>query len=273
MPAKIILIISMRSYGGAEKQAHLLYTKLDFDKIICLESGNGYNVPQEKIVHLTQQKPATPVFIKYLSIPLYVIKIAALLKKYKGEVQVVSFMERANYCNILLKILLKHKAVVSVRVHPAYFTGINKLSRAIMLLLYKFADCITSNSAESLLYFQKKGFNKNKLKTVHNGYDINHIHQLAKEALPGPINDLFKYPVISNMGRMHEQKGQIFLLHIFSAIKKSIPDAKLLFIGSGVKENDILKEATLLGLKVCKVNKEAGVLEVAADGFFVWGVG
>ena len=54
--------------------------------------------------------------------------------------------------------------------------------------------------------------------------------------------------VVCNVGRLTEQKNQLYLLEIFSAFRKN-QKSKLIIVGSGELEETILKKAQLLGLK------------------------
>lgn len=54
--------------------------------------------------------------------------------------------------------------------------------------------------------------------------------------------------VIGNVARFEEQKNHVFLIKIFSEIKKRCKDAKLMLVGQGYLENSIRKQAEDLGI-------------------------
>ena len=55
--------------------------------------------------------------------------------------------------------------------------------------------------------------------------------------------------VIGNIGRLHHQKNQLFLLDIFAEIKKKKNNAKLLMVGNGPLKESILKKAKELKIE------------------------
>lgn len=55
--------------------------------------------------------------------------------------------------------------------------------------------------------------------------------------------------VVGNIGRMCRQKNQFFLLEIFSRILNTCPEARLLLIGQGELEEELLYRADILGIK------------------------
>jgi glycosyltransferase involved in cell wall biosynthesis len=231
---RYILINRMPKGGGAEKQAYLLFKNIPCDKIICLEQGNEYDIPSHGIIHLSNHVPATAAFIKYLFLPVYAYRLYRLIRR-EGDVQVISFMERSNYTNILLKLFKKHEAVISVRVHPGFFTGIKKINRLLNILLLHFSDKITSNSADTINWFKKRAGRKNsaKLFLTPNGYNLSDVRLKAAEPLPAAVVPVFNSPVLISMGRLCEQKGQLFLINSFIKLRPTVPALKLVFLGAG----------------------------------------
>lgn len=54
--------------------------------------------------------------------------------------------------------------------------------------------------------------------------------------------------VVGNVGRLHFQKNQMFLLDIFNEIVQSLPDAVLLLVGSGEDEDKLKSKARVNGI-------------------------
>jgi hypothetical protein len=127
--AKHILINSL-SGGGAERVAVNLFKALDFENFFLLEKDIKYDVPKERVIYLSNYDLKTSSILKTFFIPVYALR----LKKYlKQEDVVISFLERANYVNILTSLFTKHKAIVSVRMSQisgrAKFHPYNLLSK------------------------------------------------------------------------------------------------------------------------------------------------
>jgi glycosyltransferase involved in cell wall biosynthesis len=266
---RYILINRMPKGGGAEKQAYLLFKNIPCDKIICLEQGNEYGIPVPGIIHLSKHVPATAALIKYLFLPVYAYRLYRLIRKESG-VQVISFMERSNYTNILLKIFKKHEAVISVRVHPGFFTGIKKINRLLNILLLHFSDKITSNSADTINWFKKRAGRKNsaKLFLTPNGYNLSEIRMKAAEPLPPAIVPVFNNPVLISMGRLCEQKGQLFLINSFIKLRPSVPALKLVLLGAGPLLEPLINHCRANKLTAVAVAAEAAEVPGADVYFF-----
>jgi glycosyltransferase involved in cell wall biosynthesis len=266
---RYILINRMPKGGGAEKQAYLLFKNIPCDKIICLEQGEEYGIPATSIIHLSKHVPATAAFIKYLFLPVYAFRLYRLIRT-EGEVQVISFMERSNYTNILLKIFKKHEAVISVRVHPGFFTGIKKINRLLNILLLHFSDKITSNSADTINWFKKRAGRKNsaKLFLTPNGYNLSDIRLKAEAPLPDAVVPVFNNPVLISMGRLCEQKGQLFLINSFVKLKPSVPALKLVLLGAGPLLEQLINHCNANQLTAVAVDTEEATVP-EADVYFL----
>jgi glycosyltransferase involved in cell wall biosynthesis len=267
---RYILINRMPKGGGAEVQAHLLFQSIPCDRIVCLEQGNEYDLPPASIVHLSQHVPATSALLKYLYLPIYAYRLYRLVRN-EGPVQVISFMERSNYTNILLKLFKKHEAIISVRVHPGFFTGAKKVNRLFNRLLLRFADKITSNSADTVTWFKQRASQKNahKLHLTPNGYPLAAIRQKAQAPLPVAVADLFaNNRVLINMGRLCEQKGQLFLVNSFAKVKAVHPALKLVLLGAGPLLGHLQEVCRQHGLVPCVVDME-GPAAPEADVYFL----
>ena len=81
--------------------------------------------------------------------------------------------------------------------------------------------------------------NKSKLKVIYNYINIESIKNLAQEPLLEKEMEIFKNPVIINVGRMETQKGQEFLIKAFALIKQRIQNAKLVILGDGTLRNKL----------------------------------
>ena len=54
--------------------------------------------------------------------------------------------------------------------------------------------------------------------------------------------------VVGNVGRLHHQKNQAFLLDAFKEVAAMRPDARLLLVGNGPLREEILSKAAVLGV-------------------------
>lgn len=151
----------------------------------------------------------------------------------------------ARQCGVKKVIIHSHNAMRSVH-------GIQKLPGVARLernLIAKYATDLAACSQEAANWLfnpQDQG----RVRIIHNGIDKDHYvfsdsrrQALRKQLGVGP-DDL----VLGNIGRLADQKNQLFLLDILAALLKKQPKAKLVLIGSGEKEKEIREKIASLKL-------------------------
>lgn len=134
------------------------------------------------------------------------------------------------------------KAGVLVRIyhsHSAEVSGKNKVK----ILIYNFmkkkikkwgTHWFACSKAAAIWMFPKVLCDKNKVKIIYNGIDINQYkfnikyRKEIREQLK--LNDQF---VLVHTGRFLEQKNQTFIIDIFNEVKKNDKTAILLLLGDG----------------------------------------
>lgn len=90
--------------------------------------------------------------------------------------------------------------------------------------------------------------NKNKIKLIYNGINVEEISSKSKIPLSKKLTVFFKkHDVFITLGRLIERKGYSYLISAFSEIVKKCPKARLVIIGKGPFE-DKLRE-------ICRLKK------------------
>lgn len=241
----VAFLINSLAGGGAEKVAIRLSEHLPISAFILLERDIKYKA-DKPIFFLSNHSTKTSPIIKTLSIPTYAYKLSDFIEE---NLLVVSFLERANFVNIISKLFKKHKAIISVRVdQQTGHVGLRKLNKLLVRLLYPKADLIIAVShgvKESLINL---GIEEEKIKVIYNPYPIDEIRELAKEPL-GSYEEIFKHPVLITTGRLTKQKGQWYLLRVFKALKEKHKDLKLMILGEGELKDYLVELSQELGLK------------------------
>jgi len=248
---KLFFLINSLAGGGAEAVLLRLQGSIKPDKIILLENDAKYDVNKEQAVILSNHNNKTNPIYKTFYIPFYVKKI---LKKFKigQDSVVISFLERSNYVNIITKMIIKHKAIVTVHSDITNKKGFKKnINKVLMKLLYPKADVIISVSNGVKEALKKMGIEESKIKTIYNSFPIEEIKEKSKY----PIEDIFNDFIIT-VGRFIEPKGQWYLLRIFKEVKKQFPDLKLVILGEGELKNYLVDLSTRLGLKTFVWDKD-----------------
>jgi glycosyltransferase involved in cell wall biosynthesis len=259
----VAFLINSLAGGGAEKVAIRLSEHLPVSAFILLERDVKYKT-DKSIFFLNNHSTKTSPIIKTLSIPIYAYKLSNFIEKNS---LVVSFLERANFVNIISKLFKKHKAIISVRMDQQKgHVGLRKLNKLLVRILYPKADLIIAVShgvKESLINL---GIEEEKIKVIYNPYPIDEIRELAKEPL-GNYEEIFKHPVLITAGRLTKQKGQWYLIRVFKALKEKHKDLKLVILGEGELKDYLVKLSEELGLKTYVWDRDA--LSESFDVYFL----
>lgn len=245
MDVKLYFLINSLAGGGAEKVAMRLSEHLPMSAFILLERDVKYKTDKQ-VFFLSNHSTKTNPIIKTLSIPMYAYKLSDFIEKTS---LVVSFLERANFVNIISKLSKKHKAIISVRMdQQTGHVGLRKLNKLLVRILYPKADLIIAVSHGVKQSLINIGIEEEKIKVIYNPYPIDEIRELAKEPL-GSYEEIFKHPILITAGRLTKQKGQWYLLRVFKALKEKHKDLKLVILGEGELKEYLVKLSEELGLK------------------------
>jgi glycosyltransferase involved in cell wall biosynthesis len=260
--------------GGAERQAIALDSFLEIKKYFLLYDLVEYDdVEKSKILHLGKKGKVAHfnIFQKVFSI----FKVFFSLKKQvEKNPTIVSFLEQANYINILSKLLFKHEAIINTQIVASIENkrGIKRLNNFFIKLLYPYADKICCNSAMIKKDFvETHGLNPDKITVIYNSYDIPFVQNRADEALSEVEKSIFDSgTILLSAARLNINKCQWHLIRIFSELKKVNSDVKLILLGQGELRDDLYKLAVDLKIKTyCKGITEG---EPTADfDLYLWG--
>jgi len=241
----VAFLVNSLAGGGAEKVAIRLSEHLPISAFILLERDVKYKT-DKPIFFLSNHSTKTSPIIKTLSIITYAYKLSKFLEKPS---LIVSFLERANFVNIISKLFKKHRAIISVRMDQQKgHVGLRKLNKLLVRLLYPKADLIIAVSYGVKQSLINLGIEEEKIKVIYNPYPIDEIRELAKEPL-GSYEEIFKEPVLITAGRLTKPKGQWYLLRVFKALKEKHKDLKLVILGEGELKDYLVRLSKELGLK------------------------
>lgn len=236
---KIAIIIPTLNGGGAERTASKLSLYLSndkYDKYVIVFDGS--EITYEYNGQLIDMKLKAKNFIlsKFANIVKRIIKLRQIKKKYQIQVS-LSFLDSANIVNVFSR--TGDKIILSVRNYESKSSNnfYGKFYNILVKMFYKKADCIVSVSKrvkDDLINNYK--IDSDKIKVIYNFYDLDEIKRLSKQELEDEYKEIFKFPVIVNMGRLTKQKGQWYLIRVLKGIKGIIPEVKLIFLGRGELE-------------------------------------
>ena len=243
---RISCVINSLTTGGAERQFVALAASLEkrhTTDVLLIEKDAEQKADGLRPVALSKLTLGTPRFLKLLSYPRIAKRLVERYRKRKPDVS-VSFLEVANLLNIKACRKTGTRCVISVRIYPSiqYGRGLYGLVfRSLIRRHYPKADLVIANSEASKRdLVENFNLQETKVKVVHNWVDAPRFRRQAKEPLLASDTKLFKKNrTIVAMGRLSEQKGFCHLIRAFSAVRRSIPDARLIILGEGEQRTEL----------------------------------
>ncbi|MCX5791597.1 MAG: glycosyltransferase [Elusimicrobia bacterium] len=249
------ILVNSRFGGGAEIQAALLARTLGAEFLV-LDGAGG----------LTPWGAGLPGALKTLLLPHYARRLAAVCGP--GDT-VLSFMQRSNFANVLAARASGHRAVVCEVTQPSReFTGLRgALIKPLIRRLYPEAALTLANSRGNARDLEENfGFPPGKIKVIYNSCDTAAVAEQAAGPLPAGYDAVFRRPVIITSGRLTAAKAHWRLLCIFAEVKKTVPEAALVFLGEGELKRGLLCQCEDLDLAAH--NAGGGSAPGAEDVFF-----
>lgn len=250
----LFFLINSLAGGGAEAVLIRLRDYLQPKRIFLLERDVKYDIQKEDIItFLSEHTIKTSPIFKTLYLPFYALRLSRFID---DNDTVVSFLERANFVNVLSKIFKKHRSIVSVHTNvlPGH-SGLKSLNKLLIKILYPKADLIVAVSEgvkESLI---KLGINWEKIKVIYNPYPVVDIQKKSSESLEE--FELLAYkPFIITAGRLTKPKGHWHLLRVSKELKKGYFDLKIVILGDGDLKDYLVNLSKDLGLKTFSVWKK-----------------
>lgn len=253
---KILFLISTLANGGAERAISNITTHLPggVEADILVNSVSDHDFPTNANIINLGMKPDSKKGIVYQFVAATKrVRMLRRLKKRNHYDACISFMDSANFCNIIsgrkfCKTIVSIRVSISADRSFSYKCIVSPLVR----LLYNRADWVTACSEEIKRdLIENFGIDSQKVITITNGYDVQLIQHLMEEK-----NDLlnrnegeqnFYYITV---GRLNGQKAQWHLIRAFTKVEKNCADARLLIMGKGQEEEylkKIIKENHLEG--------------------------
>ncbi len=246
---RIVFLINSLDGGGAERVVSTLLNNLvdDYDcYLILLEDKISYELDSRIKIIILNNSSSRNGLIKFLSLPLLGYKLSKIIKEYNFS-QVISFLYRSNYINILAKYLSKQKVIISERIAPSSMYADNspssKISKYLIKTLYNKADLIIPVS-KAIKNDLETNFNiKTKQIVIYNPYDIDNIIKLSQEKINIEID---KENSIITVGSLGKRKNHSLLINAFSKVEKNL---KLYILGVGGEEQNLKNLTINLGIQ------------------------
>ena len=221
------------------------FAKIHEVKIVLLKKEISY--PHAGQIISLDVDLAKNIFLKIYNYAKALRRFKKIVKKEKPD-YVISLGHIANMINILsgARAIVRADNFFSKSLYG--FGG--NIYKMLVKALFPRAHMVVAVSRQSALDLEKNfGVDPKKIKVIYNPLDVQSIEVLAQEPLEKEYEEIFKNPVIINMGRLSRQKGQERLIEAFSQVKSKVTDAKLVILGTGELEESLKNVSEKLGLK------------------------
>lgn len=231
---KIVIVINSLESGGAERVVSNLlnlWAKEYECYLILIHNYKFYEIDSKiKIISLDEPKELSG-FVKLLRLPILAYKLSKIIKEYKFD-NIISFLTRANYINVLSNIFIRHQTIINERGMPSiqYQAGVNgKINRFLIKFLYRKAHLCLSNAHGNMIDL-KNNFNVTKLAYIHNPFNLEMIEKMSKEE----IEIKKKRFTFVTVGRLDKGKNHKLIIDAIKDI-----DVDLWIIGDGKLKEEI----------------------------------
>ncbi|RMF06393.1 glycosyltransferase [Candidatus Woesearchaeota archaeon] len=275
----VVIFIPSLIFGGAEKVAVQLASHLSKTRrvsFLTLEKGAEFDIPDGvSTVCLSSLDGRASPLLKILFFPVHLFRAWRFFRKNRNVIT-ISFMMRTSLFAALLRL---PNLVFSLHIHASTFFATDKLGPLISLvrnLSYKLllrrlnsraAVTTVPSRLAAVDLVDNFGFDPARVRTVYNPLELERISELSKEHVPESWSHIFDGLTLVNHGRLTDQKGHANLLRMFSLVKKSVPEAKLLLVGDGELRSFLMDFSRNLGLRPVFLPSASSVPK-DADVFF-----
>ena len=252
---KIVLVISLLGFGGAQRVVSMLSNFLvEIGHDVEIVTANYFESPAyylDERITVTNMTAGGRAGIISLNI---CVNLRRLIKRIEPDV-VISFIAEMNTLTLLATRGLKIPVIVSERNDP-HRVPINRIKRAARDILYRFADGLVFQTPAAREYFNRDIQSRSTV--IVNPLDI--------ERMPESYRGLRKKCIVA-VNKLEPQKNVNNLVQAFALIAPSYPDYELVIYGDGSLRRQLTSLVNSLGLtdQVAFMGNRSDVLELIAD--------
>lgn len=246
-PIRILHIVQRMEAGGTQAFLMNLYrnidrSKIQFDFLVEYEEKEFYD---DEIISLGGKIYYTN-FRKTLNVIKFKRTISEILKNHP-EYKIVHI--HATAIGKICTDVARKCGVKTIIAHTHNNNAVKDWKYYPKILLRKL---YTKGPTDFFACSEDAGkytFKNKKFTVIYNAIDIDRFlfKQEVRENFRKELNIEDKF-VIGNIGRLHEQKNQSFLIDIFYEIQKKKGNAILLIVGKGPLENMLKEKVSNLGI-------------------------
>jgi glycosyltransferase involved in cell wall biosynthesis len=253
LPKKVALVHDCTDYGGLEKYIIMLGNNLDrsrYEPVVVVpgftdsfKSSPQRFIDEVKDAGLTLLRPSDPGNNRLLSTIKEIYNLSNLFKK--AQIDLVNIHTRWPHGGLKPVIAAQLAGIRSIirTEHVTPSANIKSKTKYIIKPLdiaTKYIMTVSESNREEQIRFLNR--NPEKLVRIHSGielekFDPKHNVRAAKVRL-GLDPDI---PTVGVLGRLSEEKGQIYLIEAIPAILKALGEVNFMLVGKGDTEQ-LLKD-------------------------------
>ncbi len=244
---KILVVIPKLFHGGGAEKISM--------EVGSLLSNLGHSIKYFTFHKGDDLKKNIFSLNKKESFPSKLLGIATFpfaLKRYCEENDIdiiISHTERANFVSLITKkFFLKDIKIITVTHNFKY---LSKLENKIFIKPLYGSSYKNICVSKEIMDKMKKKYRFENILTIYNPFDFKKIRLDTEGKIDEQDSKLFKNnkETFINVGRLHEQKGQKYLIDAFSKYKKEKSNSQLIILGEGHLRKDLENQIDRLGLK------------------------
>lgn len=247
----MMLVVPNLGGGGAERTMLNICTHLDrgsFEPVLVMGEKKGpycSQIPQDVLA----------ISMDEAHMRRCISKLVSIIRFVKPNI-VFSTLTHMNVVSIAAHSMSKSTSRVVVREASVYNEASTQMSKSRRNLLdimvktyYRKADAVVFLSEGATDDFAKtfSSIDDSKYRVVHNPVDIRRISKMKQEPIEAQWWPSNKRTIIA-AGRLNTVKGYNYLLEAMKIVLQSLPDTRLVVMGSGEEEENLRAYSRQLGI-------------------------
>lgn len=266
----VLMLCTDFGYGGAERSfartACLLAREFQVTCAVFNDHiAQAYPLPGS--ARLLDARPARWAPLRFLQ---RVRSFRRIARDVGADVS-ISFLEGADYVNFFAPVARRYASIRGSKLEDRAIRGWRGvLRRWWMRRLYpRFSGIVAVSRGLCEEMVTEFSVPRDRIAVIQNFYDLPALQAQAAEPLAPALEAAFaRHSVWINVGRLHVQKNQVFLLHLHASLRENLPQARLALVGDGPEQSALERECHALGLRFSRYQDDA--FDPSAD---VWLLG
>ena len=240
MTKSLVFLINSLDGGGAERVVSTLMNSLvdNYEcHLILIENKISFHIDDRINIIILNENSNKNGLLKFIRLPIIAFKLSKIIKENNFK-KVLSFLNQANYINVIAKYFSKHIVILNERISTSsIYSDISFKSfvnKYLVRLLYSKSDLVLSCSQVIRRDLKNKFDIKARQEVIYNPYNIDKILDLAGHSVE---IDIQREKTIISVGSLEKRKNIDSLILSFSNIEDK--SFSLFILGKGSEEKNL----------------------------------